>query len=352
MKKVAVVLATLLGAVSRLFAYNPPVGGESIFRIGNPDLLAGAGTASGGPVFTVVPASIAFNPALTAFEQRVVLNVTYVGMLDLKSDEGDKYGQAFQLGLIIPTKWFVFTGFTQGSFSKIYRSYWTNSMNFKFGISKDVTEKLSLGANIYSGFYFGENKSDFTIGLDLGVLYRFDDIAFMKSPRLGISFLNLGKPLGSDFHDVIGANDTTDDVSFPGIITPHGSFAFTFLKMRNLEAGFSFGLTFPFFQNMLVDTAVALCYKNMVQFSITWDANVYELAYDKKANIPAVGLGIRFAINSRRISKNADWEQSELRPSFTWQNRNNGINIFSTGMNLALGLADTTPPEIILWNEE
>ena len=68
MKKILLLAGTALLA-STLFAYNPPFGGEEMFRLTNPELMSGAASATGGANFTVLPSSIVYNPALPAWEQ-------------------------------------------------------------------------------------------------------------------------------------------------------------------------------------------------------------------------------------------------------------------------------------------
>ena len=68
-----VMAALLISAVS-LYAYNPPAGGENLFGISSPAQLTSASSAAGGAFFDITPSSIAFNPALPAFEQRVMLD--------------------------------------------------------------------------------------------------------------------------------------------------------------------------------------------------------------------------------------------------------------------------------------
>ena len=69
MKKV-ILAAFFLAGMAELFAYNPPYGGEDLYRLAHPELMSGAASAAGGPNFTIVPASITYNPALTAGVQR------------------------------------------------------------------------------------------------------------------------------------------------------------------------------------------------------------------------------------------------------------------------------------------
>ena len=59
MKKIFAVVAAVAVSSASLFAYNPPFGGEELFRLTNPEMLSGSSSsAAGGPAFNVIPASI------------------------------------------------------------------------------------------------------------------------------------------------------------------------------------------------------------------------------------------------------------------------------------------------------
>ena len=75
MKKI---LASAVAAffASLVFAYNPPIAGENIYKLTNPTLLGGGASATGGPFGDVVVGSIAYNPALSAMEQRTAINAS------------------------------------------------------------------------------------------------------------------------------------------------------------------------------------------------------------------------------------------------------------------------------------
>ena len=205
MKRIIFVFVAALTA-SSLFAYNPPFAGEDLYRLASPDLMTGAASASGGPLFSVTALSSAYNPALTALSQRINLDLSGTMLFntnknDLEQSADSSVGGAFQVGLIVPSKWVVFSGDVHGIFSDINGLNVRDVLTLRFGVSKEVNEKLSVGMNMYTGFYIGEG-SDFAVGADLGALYVFDDIKFLKSPRLGVAFLNLGKPAVG--YDVIG----------------------------------------------------------------------------------------------------------------------------------------------------
>ncbi len=337
MKKSVFMLALLIVCGS-VWAYNPPVGSEDIFEFSDPELLSGAGSATGGPLASVVPASITFNPALTALSQRTAVNASYSIAFDTASDSS--FGHFIQLGTILPNRWCVIAATAQATFADMTRMDLGQNIIIHAGASKDITNKLSVGANIYTGFYFGDT-SDFTIGADLGMIYQFDNFAFLRKPRLGIALLNLGKPL-SDL-----------DSSYPSILTPRVSLSATLFEERGFSGAVSADVSAPFFQNVIVDTAIGFAYKSIVGLTFKWTFNAQEAARGVPFSLPAIGVHIRFAINSNKFSsRNEDWEQSELGPSIAWQNRYDGLQIISTGMHMDLGLADTTAPEIILWDGE
>ncbi|MFA6937088.1 MAG: hypothetical protein WCQ67_02525 [Treponema sp.] len=352
MKKI-MALAVVITAAAALFAYNPPVGGESVYRLSEPNMLASASSASGGPLFTVVPGSITYNPALTALNQRTVFDLSYTGLVDTNNinQTENKYAQAFQLGLIIPTRWCVPTVTVEGAFSALPEMNIGNQITIHSGVSKDVTDNFYVGMNMYTGFYFGYG-SDFTIGVDLGVLYKMNDISFLKSPRLGISLMNLGKPITGSY-DVTGIDGTSSGTSYPGILTPHVSFATTLFSVKKMSGGFSFDLAAPFFQNAVINTALGFSFLDFINLSVGWEANIRELVNGNEVNLPSIGISVKFAINSSGISKkNEDWAKSEITTSASWQQLYGGIQAISGGMIMDLGMKDTSAPEIILWNGE
>ena len=70
-----------MSAYTFLFAYNPPVGGESANTFFSPDLLGGQASATGGPFGDGNPAELATNPALSAYEQRIIFDLSYAAVV-------------------------------------------------------------------------------------------------------------------------------------------------------------------------------------------------------------------------------------------------------------------------------
>lgn len=353
MKKSFIVLACSVLFASTLFAYNPPYGGEDVYSFSNPEFMTGAGSASGGPLFTVLPGSIVYNPALTALEQRTVINLSYSGMFD-REDQRTNFGQTFQLGLTVPTKYCVFTGAIHGAGIELPKMDLGKIFVLHLGASKDVTDKLAVGTNIYTGFYFGRG-SDFTTGVDFGALYSFGRLGFLNNAKLGVSLLNLGKPLNNGFYHITGLNGTEEGVSYPGIATPRIGFAAEFFDAKGFAGAFSTDVYFPTFQNVVLDFGLGFTYKDVLKISCSWDANIRELleSGSEAVNLPSVGITVKFTINTNKMTIGENkWEESEVATSASWKNECNGVQTFSAGAALYLGLKDTQAPEIYLWNEE
>lgn len=379
MKKKLILFAALI-CTSFVFAYNPPLGGESLFRLTNPELLGGAASASGGPLLTVIPSSITYNPALSVLEQRVDVDLSFSAMFNTnrKSETDGVFGSAFQAGTIIPTKWFVYSADVQGIFANFDSMNLRNSIIIHGGIAKEINEKLAVGMNLYSGYYLGSD-SDFTVGADLGMFYQFEDFKFTKKEgsffnksgflskaRLGIAFLNLGKPLFGYGTKGIYADQASSN--YPGILTPRISFASNLINpltkkldengnalRSKFNSGISMDISAPTFQNLIFDCAIGFSYDNIVNLNISWEANLREILTQQSQAIswPSVSLSFRFAFNSSKFTgNNEDLAKSEIIPVLAWQNLYNGIQVISGAAKLNLGMADEQPPEIILWDEE
>ena len=348
-----IVLAGLLTlAASCAFAYNPAFGGESLFKLNQPQMLT-EGSASGGPLFSVSSSSIVYNPALPAGEQRTIVNLTGSAIVDSFSADGNQeVGWGIQSGVVVPTRYVVFSGNVSGMFQNNPAMQLGNSIVVHLGVSKEMTERLSVGANIYTGFYFGHGN-DLSVGADLGAVYRIEKLGFLRDVRIAAALLNMGMPMHSGYQ-VNGIDGSTSNVSFPGIFTPRASFAATLFTVGNhdnrLVGGFSADFSFPSFQNMIFETSFGLSFRDFVFLNVGWDANIRELSSGARVNLPSVGLGFKIVISSGAGS--SDWKKSELIPTVGWQNINKDFHDISAGVTVFLGQEDDIPPQIILWDDE
>jgi hypothetical protein len=345
------IAAVLFAAVATgLFAYNPPAGGQNLFRITEPQLLTGAGSSAGGAIFGVTPASIVNNPALTAYEQRIVLDVAGTMLFNSK-DSDHSVGSAFEGGLLIPTRWGVWSSVIQGIFVPFYDMQLGNNIALSTSFSKDITDMLSVGVGVNFGVFYGY-KSDWTGSANLGALYRIGTVSFLKDVRFGASLMNLGKMYTNT--TVYGIYDGDDADMWPGIATPRFGAAATILSAGRMDLGLSTDISIPAFQNFVFDAGLKMEFAKIVTLSTSWEYDAREFAQGAKNIMPSVGLSIKFLFNSKDGSMMAEhgWQQSEMTVSGGWQQLYKNVNAVSTGAVLDLGLKDTKAPEITLWGEE
>ena len=346
MKKVYLLLLGFLISFS-VYAYNPPVGSQSMFGLSSPTQLTYAASAAGSGIFNVGPDSIVFNPALTAMEQRIQLDTDYTAFL---STENSSFNSAFQTGILIPYKWLVLSGYLNGVFASAEEMELGNSMNLKVGIAKEVSERISVGMNLATGLFWGYG-SDWSLGVDLGVLYRREVLGFAKDFRVGVSLLNLGKYYTTDLP---GLNTEFLSDSFPAVATLKVGVGTVLYENKIFSVGGSFDITTPTFQNVVFDAGLQFGIKDVVFLSVAESIDVREIATGHYNFMPAVGLSVKFIFNSKNNEylRSRDWDQSEMITSAAWQQKYETVQVVSGGLKLNLGLKDTTPPVITLWDEE
>ena len=338
-----------------LFAYNPPAGGQNLQRISSPTSLTGAGSAAGGALYEVLPASIFNNPALPAFEQRIILDVGLTALTDNPEYDVDDYkdlGFAGQVGLLVPSRYGVATAMVQGVFSPLLDMPLGNSISLTGNVSKDITDQVSVGVTGNVGVFWGF-ESDWTASLGLGVYYDYGDIKFLKNVRFGAALLNLGKMYNET--EVVGISWSDYGKNWPGVVTPRTGVAATLLDKGKLQLGGSFDISAPSFQDCVFDVGLQLEYASFLKLSTSWEYDVRECNWDCKNLLPSVGLSFKFLLHSKEdstITRFAGGQESEMTVSAAWHNMYENVNAFSAGAVLKLGLEDKDAPEITLWGDE
>lgn len=380
MKKIlgAAFAALLLG--SNLFAYNPPAGGQNVLRLTEPQLITGAHSAAGGGLFGVTPASIVNNPALTAWEQRITLDVA--GTLFINSNTEDPYnghslGEGFQGALLIPSRWCVSTLLFQGVWTQAFDMPIGDSINFTGGLAKDITDQVSVGMNLNFGLLYGDAvDSDWTASAAFGAYYNFGDLAFMQNVRFGAAISNIGKVYDKsektvgiktaknirDWADSSSASGSEskggpsveEATAWPGLCTIRTGVAATMLRTDIMDLGLSLDLSYPFFQNLVADVGLQLQFWDSIKVSSSWEFDAQEFANDAKNLMPSIGVSFKFIFNSAQGSymANKGWDQSDMTVSGAWKQMYKNVNAVSAGAVLNLGLADTKAPEITMWGEQ
>lgn len=381
MKKIIGTILSAFIAVSGLSAYNPPAGGQNVLRLSEPQLLTGANSVAGGAIFGVTPASIVNNPALTAWEQRAVLDLAGTVLLSSNGDDskftGGKLGSAFQGGILIPSRWCVASFLFQGVWSDFIDMPVGDSLNVTAGLAKDINDKVSVGTTFHFGYLFGSiHKSDFMADLNIGAYYDYGDLGFLKDLRFGGSILNIGKiytkgyaeetdyswyvmrnaPLNQQLYvyNKKTLNKLLGECTmWPGFGTLRTGVAASLVKTDSLNLGVSLDVSYPFFQDLVVDTGIQFQVKDFLRLSASWEYDLQEYADDSKCLLPSIGVSFKFIFNSKDGSylTKKGWQQSEMTVSSAWKRLYDNIDALSAGAVLNLGLADTAAPEIKTWGE-
>ncbi|WP_407429105.1 hypothetical protein [Treponema sp.] len=346
----AAALTAALFSVS-LFAYNPPAGGQNVLRLTEPQLIYGANSSAGGAIFGVTPASIINNPALTAWEQRVTLDLAGTMLLSSNSADDKSVGTAFEGGILIPSRWCVSTFLFQGIWAEFIDMPVGDSINFTAGVSKDITDQVSVGISADYGYLFGKAGKDWTASASLGCYYDYGSLFFMKNLRFGVSMNNIGKVYTDS--NTLGITDSKAD-AWPGLCTPRTGIAATMVSTDIMDMGLSFDLSYPAFQNIVVDAGLQLQFWDFLKVAAAWEYDAREFSNGAKNIMPSVGLSFKFTFSAKDGSylSNKGWEQSEITVSGTWKQLYKNINAVSAGAIMNLGMTDTKAPEISLWDEE
>lgn len=344
MKKILFFVTLFASFCSGIFAYNPPVGAEDFCLISSPAGLSGNLFTAGALSNSSAAETITVNPALTAGKQRVNLNTGFTLLINPKSEK-NKAGAAFQTAILIPNKLYVFSGYLNGTFVSFDDGMRLgNSFNVKAGLSKEITDKLNVGVSLSGGVAW-VNKADWALGFNCGFVYNHGSLGFLKDFRYAVSVLNLGKN-----YSIFDAEDAS---AFPSIGTIKLGAAGSLLKTEIMDIAAALDFTIPAFQNFIVDMNLQFTLKQALTLSIGEKINVRESALGYKNFIPSVGLFFKFSfdIKNNEYLESRDWSESEMRISAAYKNMYENVNAISIGADIDLGMKDTTPPQLILWDE-
>lgn len=319
-------------------AYNPPAGGESAHTFFSPDLLGGQTSTTGGPFTDGNPAEAATNPALSAYEQRIIFDLSYAAIIGFKKNTAGDSGLRGHLAnadFLYPARWGVLAAGAHVFHSAFAALPWGTAGSIRLSYAKDLTEKLALGIGLY-----GIIGTGFGVGADLGMLYRFGDLGFAKDSKVGVSITGLGKPYNAAKGGIKGIDATS---GFPGMITPRVGFATTLISAKNFKLGTAFDVSFPTFQNFVFDTGLHMKFADMVTVKAGWSFNLVETLYRRHTYLPSFGLAFSIKLNAKDKSV---WEQSDITPQLAAKPLSDNIWAIGAGVNVKVGKTDTSAPRI------
>ena len=330
MKKLFLSMTAFVLALSAASAYDPPLQGENLFYLSHPELMTEGVSVAGGGIESVMPASGTINPALIGLEERTSLDLGYTGMVK------SKYSQAFGTGILIPTDWANFGGELEFILDENCMGL-GNSFNIKSFAAKQFMDRLYIGVGLGFGYEWKFHK-DWMLTADIGAIYNFGDIAFLKNFRVGASTNNIGKTFAS----------SRDWQGYPAVMAIRVGAAAEFVRTENFGLGLSLDVTTPLFMNLIFDSGIQFRIKDFVQINSSWEFNSREAADGRNSWIPTLGVVFKFGIGMGKSDfvKKRDWSKSELCPSAAWKNVDGDINLIGVGAVLRLGQKDRSGPDI------
>lgn len=343
-------MATFSAFVLSAFAYNPQSGGQELFSLASPVQLTSSHSAAGSAIFSACSDSIVQNPALPSAEERIQLDAGY-SMLISSADDSSPFGSAIQLGMLVPTKMFTVSGVLNGVFCTPEEMNLGKSFNLKAGLSKKISEKLSIGMNLSTGFFWGA-ESDWALGADLGTLYELGNLAFMKDFKIGASLLNLGKYYTQT--TIKGIDNSSYADCFPSVFTVKAGASAILFDVKGFKGGASFDLTIPTFQNLIIDFGMQFSIKEKIFINVAEKVDIRESANGYGDFMPAIGAFFKFnfTTNKNEYLKKHRWDTSEVVAGAAWQQKYSTVQVISGGVNLRLGQKDVQPPVIEIFAGE
>lgn len=348
MSKKLLSVLVLLMCCGLVCAYNPPAGGELLYQVVTPQILSNGASVAGGALPYATAEHTAVNPALVAGEQRIVLNAAGTFLSGPESDPVS--GLAGHAGIIIPTKYGVFTGMLQSTSTHFQLINYGTNATIRGGFAKDITDSISVG--ISGVCTFGKTVGGFG---DLGVLWnkgKISKLPWLKDVRIGFALTELGLPYKNP--DANPLFDTKPMTGFPGFITPRAGIAGTVISAEKLKAGISADISLPACQNVVADFGLQVVVADLIRIKTGWEFNLCETLAKKATYYPDVAVSMKIAFRSKDDSFLTEhgWQQSEMVPAVAWRYLEDGVNAYSAGLALHLGLKDTEAPLVELWAEE
>ena len=351
MKKILLTLVAALMFISAAYSYNPPAGGEDLSLLASPSNLSLSNSVTGGALFNAGADSILVNPALTAGEQRVNLQAAYTFLYSAEQKNETQIGSAFQTGILIPFKLYIFSGYVNGTFSPFQEMHLGNSINFRAGLSKEITDKLWVGIAAGGG-YAWTYGNDWSLYGELGMLYRPGDLGFLKDFRFALSVQNLGKMYDKVWR--AGISLDAKNTAYPTLATFRTGVAATLLETEIAKIGFGIDVATPCFQNIIASANAQVSFKDAFVISIGEKFNLMETINGKNSFIPSVAFLFKFSFDVKNNSylESNGWSQSEMTVSAGYKNLYSTVHAISAGVDIDLGMADNEAPKIVVWDNE
>lgn len=296
-------------------------------------LAGGAGSAS-----LDSPQGILLNPAVSAGEQRVVLDLSWIPLLGLGAEQG--WGNVFNLGVTIPTRAGVFSSsgrFASASFPSLN---WGTLGALNLSFSKDLYPRLWIGAGLGAEFGGGAGETDWGLGLDLGFLNVIGDSGAFKDLRWGAAIRNMGRG-----YTYTATPAPSVVLARPPIFTPALGAAFSLVRTDQLRLSFSPEISFPTFKDIRLGFGAEFAVADIFFLDMAGIFDLRQVLGLEPARQIPISFGASLKLKNLKI-KGKGFEVNEFKSTFAAAPLQDGIWAFGAGINVPFGLRDTTPPQI------
>ncbi len=309
---------------------------------------------AGGPSVTAAraPAAHVLNPAATAADERLRLELGYAALFSVARSEG--LGHAVNAGASIPTP--------IGSFGVSGHYFGSPLTQMEFGPMGAL--HFSFARELYRGFYVGagagmqmgaDYRSDefsFGAGLDLGLLHRVGALGPLQELSWGAALRGIGVGFGpeADAPEV-----------YPPPFTPAAGVAIFPVASDDLALGARFDFWAPTFQAFKMELGAELTIRDFLRLAAHYPVTVAGGAEGAGGRGPGVGIDVRIGFGGPPAAPAPAAESAAAEPAAAsgevrihvaaaqlreelW-----GVGL---GAGLALGAVDPEPPVIVVDSAE
>jgi flagellar hook assembly protein FlgD/flagellar motor protein MotB len=325
-----------LSAAALAIAYQSlgasPVGADI-----TPDLYSPVFAGQGGFTTSLggAPAS-ALNPAAGGAAQRIVFDAGYLALATFGGEF--KLGNALGLGALFPTKFAVLGGslhFLQSPFEADF------PVDTTFGGNLNISKELYPNLNIGLGFNFGfGGPEEWAASGDLGFRYNLGKLGPMDNFTLAFVMKSMGKSwtptaftpnlgVSADIISLKGNGDTADPLKVSG----------------------AFDLGFPGLENVTGKAGLSIVLAEVATVSFSTGFNAAEISAGKGGSFfPSIGLSLNFTLKSggQRLVGGRLPSDGDLSTAFALRPLYRDINALGAGLTWTVGVADKTPPTILV----
>lgn len=326
MKKQTVLVVLFLGAF--LFS-SWADGNESLYDLTSPAFLAGGWDYTS----TLSPQADTINPAASALNQRVTLDLSYIGIGFDENIPGWK-GLNLNSGVTVPTK----AGVLSLAMAFRHSPAWENlhlgtQFTFNGSFAKELYDGVLLGIGINASVGNG-----YAATADLGLIHMKGDVGILKDFRWALVLQEFGY--------------VDKNADYPSPFSLGLGMGFTPVRRKAFTMDVAASLNIPTFQNARLALGTELTFWDRVGLQGAVRLDVKEiLAGDYSGCIPSFGLvyNHRLSLSAEKLSQgqqNQGWNQSEIRVNAGAAPLGGGLWAIGGGVNVPLGVIDNKPPEI------